>query len=224
MLQVVIVIVTALAALASSSPHTNVFVSGKVRPSTPVAFSEDYGPYIVEISPAFQLSAVKAVIEALLPPSLSPVLGGGGDDDEGEVYGIMVQYHKVLYGFAVHGLSRTVLERLEAVNLVEEDGLEYPMAYSWGTDRIDQTNLPLNNESYSPDFHGVGVDVYVTDTGVDCNHVEFAANEFGRVCENIYNAFGELSTNTDGGGHGTHCAGTALVMQVCMHAYIHEHI
>jgi cerevisin len=48
----------------------------------------------------------------------------------------------------------------------------------------------------------------VLDTGVDCDHVEFAANEYGRVCENIYNAYGDSTTNTDGQGHGTHCAGT----------------
>ena len=52
--------------------------------------------------------------------------------------------------------------------------------------------------------------MYIVDTGIDANHVEFAPSAHAQAREvvNIYNAFGAVSTNTDGQGHGTHCAGT----------------
>ncbi|MCV5736776.1 hypothetical protein OFN56_33245, partial [Escherichia coli] len=43
---------------------------------------------------------------------------------------------------------------------------------TWGLDRIDQRNLPLDN-NYSANFDGTGVTAYVIDTGVNNAHVEF---------------------------------------------------
>jgi serine protease len=84
----------------------------------------------------------------------------------------------------------------------------YPTEYSWGIDRIDQPDLPLSN-GYSPAFKGCGVDIYVIDSGIDTDHIEFipVSGTLRRV-QNIFNPFGNLSSNTDGYGHGTHCAGT----------------
>ena len=56
-------------------------------------------------------------------------------------------------------------------------------------------------------FNGTGVDVYVADTGIDTLHQEFATPT-SRVVENIFNAFGSVTTDTDGHSHGTHCSGT----------------
>ena len=82
--------------------------------------------------------------------------------------------------------------------------------YSWGLDRIDQANLPLDQATYNPPADtngGAGVDVYVADTGLDTTHAEFA-NTNVRSVANLYNGFGDVTENTDGHGHGTHCAGT----------------
>ena len=73
----------------------------------------------------------------------------------------------------------------------------------WGLDRIDQRNLPLD-DSYSPQFDGTGVHVYIIDTGVNASHVEFS----GRM-GNGYDAIDNDSTPQDCNGHGTHVAGTA---------------
>jgi len=52
---------------------------------------------------------------------------------------------------------------------------------SWGTDRVDQLNLPLSG-SYTPEFSGCGVDVYVADTGLATNAADFA--DTGNVRDN----------------------------------------
>ena len=73
---------------------------------------------------------------------------------------------------------------------------------SWGLDRIDQRNLPLN-DTYAYNNNGDGVNAYVIDTGILTTHWEFR----GRA-SNIYDAFGgDGTTIIDCNGHGSHVAG-----------------
>ena len=44
--------------------------------------------------------------------------------------------------------------------------------------------------------------------GIDTAHVEFSPiSGVNRQVTNIYNVYGSVTGNTDGNGHGTHCAG-----------------
>ncbi|KAJ3381183.1 hypothetical protein HDU92_005551 [Lobulomyces angularis] len=75
-----------------------------------------------------------------------------------------------------------------------------PSDVTWGLDRVDQRNLPLNSQ-YNPSGNGAGITVYVVDTGITAGHPQFE----GRASEGAY--FVENDAK-DGNGHGTHCAGS----------------
>lgn len=71
---------------------------------------------------------------------------------------------------------------------------------SWGLDRIDQRNLPLNN-NYHYDFTGTGVRVYVIDSGIRTTHTNFGGRAvWAKDCTG--------QGQFDPIGHGTHVAGT----------------
>ncbi len=74
---------------------------------------------------------------------------------------------------------------------------------SWGLDRIDQRNRPVNNAYTYPDSAGQGVTAYIIDTGVRISH-----NDFGGRASNGYDAVDGDNVAQDGNGHGTHVAGT----------------
>ena len=106
-------------------------------------------------------------------------------------------------------LTAEQLKRLRAddrVLFVEQDGVKRvtPLAgtgaESWGLDRIDQRDLPLDGD-FDPDGSGFAVHAYVIDTGVDRDHPEFD----GRLGE-AFSSFGDSRDDDD--GHGTHVAGT----------------
>ena len=112
----------------------------------------------------------------------------------------------VVNAVVLTGLSKAELENFNEVINVLPDLPVYAAAYSWGIDRIDQPSLPLSS-TYTSAFKGCGVDIYIIDTGIDTNHVEFMPAGSSRTASNIFNQYGDLSSNTDDHGHGTHCAG-----------------
>ncbi|NLU77993.1 S8 family serine peptidase [Micromonospora sp. HNM0581] len=71
---------------------------------------------------------------------------------------------------------------------------------SWGLDRIDQRNLPLDSSYTYPDT-ATNVTSYVIDTGIRTTHSDFG----GRA---TWGTNTVDSNNTDCNGHGTHVAGT----------------
>ena len=90
------------------------------------------------------------------------------------------------------------------VKFVEEDSIVTADATQsnppWGLDRIDQRNRPLN-ATYTFNWTGAGVRVYVIDTGIRTAHTQF-----GGRASNVFDAFG--GSGQDCNGHGTHVAGT----------------
>ncbi|WP_189046535.1 S8 family peptidase [Micromonospora sonchi] len=75
-----------------------------------------------------------------------------------------------------------------------------PNPPSWGLDRIDQRNLPLNS-SYTYPNTAANVTSYIIDTGIRITHSDLG----GRA---TWGTNTVDSNNTDCNGHGTHVAGT----------------
>jgi subtilisin family serine protease len=73
---------------------------------------------------------------------------------------------------------------------------------SWGLDRIDQAELPLD-DSYTYGNSGAGVTAYIVDTGILTTHEDFG----GRAVSGTDTVDGDDDA-TDCAGHGTHVAGT----------------
>ncbi|XP_071490696.1 extracellular serine proteinase-like [Diadema antillarum] len=116
---------------------------------------------------------------------------------------IIHKYGTVFNGFAAE-LTNDVVTYLRSSGLVEyieEDGIvRASTVASWGLDRVDQVSLPLDDVFY-PMGDGSGVDVYVIDTGINADHVDFGERGFIG-----YDALG--GDGVDCNGHGTHCSGT----------------
>ncbi len=124
------------------------------------------------------------------------------------IYGGKVKhiYKHALNGFTARMTKEAALALSQdpRVAYVEEDGAVYASATqsnaTWGLDRIDQRDLPRNG-SYTYNFTGSGVRVYVIDTGILTSHTQFG----GRASA-VFDAFG--GNGQDCNGHGTHVAGT----------------
>ncbi len=118
-------------------------------------------------------------------------------------------YDAVFQGFSVK-MSDAQARRLAAdpsVEYVERDQVVSIQATqvnppSWGLDRIDQRNLPLD-QRYTYNSTGSGVNAYIIDTGVRVTHTDF-----GGRARNGYDFVDNDSVAQDGNGHGTHVAGT----------------
>lgn len=125
---------------------------------------------------------------------------------------------KFIYQHAFQGVAVQIPQNVEqefvrilklnpTISLIEKDQVFKSNATTqtnatWGLDRSDQRNLPLNS-TYNADGNAQGVPVYVVDTGVLASHQDFA----GRVKAG-YTAVSDGNGTTDCNGHGTHVAGT----------------
>jgi subtilisin family serine protease len=98
----------------------------------------------------------------------------------------------------IEAIEENSFFRISTTQELDVDGSWRP---TWGLDRIDQANLPLDGR-YSYEFTGAGVDVYVVDSGIHATHQQFG----GRVSTG-YSAFADTVGSADCNGHGTAVSG-----------------
>jgi subtilisin family serine protease len=124
-------------------------------------------------------------------------------------------YDAVLQGFAAD-LSEEQVAALRAdprVAYVEPDAevrlfTTQLNPVSWGLDRVDQLDLPLN-AAFTYTSAGAGVNAYILDTGINLNHLDVV----GRASYVPNGANGDFVGDGHGSaadcqGHGSHVAGT----------------
>jgi subtilisin family serine protease len=121
---------------------------------------------------------------------------------------VFLTYEHALRGFAIRMTPEQAraLSAAPEVEYVEENGRvsisENQPDPTWGIDRIDQHDLPLN-QSYLYNASGKGVHAYIIDTGIRISH-----QEFGGRAEHSFDSFSDGQKGNDCNGHGTHVAAT----------------
>ncbi len=117
-------------------------------------------------------------------------------------------YQRALRGFALRmpQARARALARDPRVEYVEQDAevwaVDTQPGATWGLDRIDQRDLPLDG-SYTYDSTAGAVHAYIIDTGIRTTHSDFG----GRASVGT-DAIGDGQNGNDCNGHGTHVAGT----------------
>jgi len=115
-------------------------------------------------------------------------------------------YEAALDGFSasLNAGQLNALQHNPSVQWIEENQVVTVSATqtgaTWGLDRIDQRDLPLNSTyNYTPT--GAGVRAYIIDTGINTGHTDF-----GGRASIAWDGIGD--GNQDCNGHGTHVSGT----------------
>ncbi|CUM65037.1 uncharacterized protein PRCAT00002656001 [Priceomyces carsonii] len=130
----------------------------------------------------------------------------GGIVDSFEIDNFMKGY----YGYFLEG-TIDLIRKNPLVKFVERDSMVYANEFNiqkgapWGLARVSHRQ-PLSLNSFNQYLYdtdgGAGVTAYVIDTGINIDHVEFNGRaKWGKTIPTG-------DTDTDGNGHGTHCAGT----------------
>ena len=119
-----------------------------------------------------------------------------------------------LNGFAVKADAAAIakiranpsVEWVEPVQVMRKIATQSPTP-SWGLDRIDQANFPLNT-SYTYPTGGTVPHIYIIDTGILTTHNDFTGR-IGASSNHITPVAPSGPAWTDCDGHGTHTSGTA---------------
>jgi serine protease len=145
-------------------------------------------------------------------------MGGSGRQAVQKVMGDIAGRHALkpatkTFSVAIQG-GVYELDEAQAAELANDPAVDYvekdeavristsQAGATWGLDRIDQSDLPLN-QTYNYQAGGAQVNAYIIDTGINLTHQDFA----GRAVSAI-DIVDNDSDATDCNGHGTHVAGT----------------
>ncbi|WP_434445130.1 S8 family peptidase [Lentzea sp. E54] len=182
-------------------------VAGTVLALPQAVAAQPEGPIVAESAP----NTIQDSYIVVLKNTTTGSEVNGRVSDLASRYGGKVgfTYRAAFKGFSAT-MSKQQAKRLAAdpsVAYVEQDRTVQVLADqlnppSWGLDRVDQADLPLNSK-YSYSTGAANVTAYVIDTGINYDHADFGGRAtFG------FDAFTDGRNGKDCQGHGTHVAGT----------------
>jgi subtilisin family serine protease len=153
-----------------------------------------------ELIPGRYIVVLKASVQDVSGVARQMVAAHGGT--------LRFTYTHALKGFAaaLSEAAAAAVAQHPAVAYVEQDQvvriIETQTNATWGLDRIDQRDLPLNT-TYVYNATGTAVKAYILDTGILTTHQDFG----GRAVHGT-DEVDDDGDATDCHGHGTHVAGT----------------
>ncbi|XP_787678.4 uncharacterized protein LOC582641 [Strongylocentrotus purpuratus] len=151
--------------------------------------------YIVVVKPSYAHNDVEAIKKLIL------------NDVSGIYSGAFIKhtYAKAIKGFSAKLTERAVKKLLtrEEIEYITQDGVVRTSGVaSWGLDRIDQRELPLDGIANFKG-NGSGINAYIIDTGIYPESLYFD----GRATPAFDASPKKGAYGIDCNGHGTHCAG-----------------
>lgn len=173
-----------------------------------------FGQYIVRLKDSENLESLRTHIAAM-----KSMLGD--DMEELFVYENLAAYGYNAYSTKLSAPALQILMKQDNIFAVEEDQVVSinecltEKDADWGLVRTSVRNYTRGVDTtynYPSTGDGEGVDAYIIDTGIYCENDDFTGKStgscsfgFSSVTEGIINP---TTDETDGNGHGTHCAGT----------------
>lgn len=167
----------------------------------PRAGSPIPGKYIVKLQNKNLQNLIEGALKLLRKDPAHVYQFGGFGGFAAEMSDDIVQLLRVFPGVEYIEQDAVVKANLGEIENLEKKAYVTQSSSTWGLARI--SHKARGSSSYTYDSTaGQGTCVYVIDTGIATTHPEFE----GRATF-LANYAGDGS-NTDGNGHGTHCAGT----------------
>jgi subtilisin family serine protease len=171
------------------------------------------GQYIVRLDASGEaLSARVAAIQAALGTEHMATM---------HVYNALAQHDFVAFSARLTKAGVQLLQAREGILAIEMDQVvnindcQSESNPDWGIARTNYRNY-TSTATYTYDYttgsSGSGIDAYIIDTGIYCENNEFTQKTTG-TCSFGYSTvtsgfINPVVDETDGNGHGTHCAGT----------------
>eukprot|EP00341_Mesodinium_pulex_P009707 CAMPEP_0116950772 /NCGR_PEP_ID=MMETSP0467-20121206/39681_1 /TAXON_ID=283647 /ORGANISM="Mesodinium pulex, Strain SPMC105" /LENGTH=404 /DNA_ID=CAMNT_0004635607 /DNA_START=20 /DNA_END=1234 /DNA_ORIENTATION=+ len=170
--------------------------------------------YIVKLSPQVGTS-LKARVERIQEAI------GADHMKTMHVYSALADHNFAAFSAHITPAGLEVLQRHGDILTIEQDQVvslsdcQSETDPDWGLARVNHRNY-TSSGTYTYDYadgaDGAGVDAYIIDTGIYCENDDFTSKKVGSCTfgySSVTSGFlNPVVDETDGNGHGTHCAGT----------------